>query len=39
VVLEREVKPGEWVPVGQSTATVRSGIVRAAVNPDAKKMS
>jgi hypothetical protein len=34
VVLEREGKPGEWVAVGQATATVRSGAVRAAVTPD-----
>ena len=34
VVLEREDKPGEWVAVGQATATVRSGVVRAAVTPD-----
>ena len=34
LVLEREANPGEWVAMGQSTATVRSGIVRAAINHD-----
>ena len=38
VVLEREDASGGWVPIGQATATVRSGAVRAAVTPDKNRM-
>lgn len=35
VVLEREGAPGEWLRVGEAVATVRSGILRTAVDRDA----
>ena len=32
VVLERETEPGEWSPVGEAVATVRSGALRTEVD-------
>jgi len=37
VVLEREGEPGEWLPVGEAVATVRSGALRTVVTLSAGK--